>query len=73
VREVPGRALVVGLVDGDVEAGVADGVVGGGEAAATNGPSVVSVLPSCIRTVVAISAGCSRRPGLTPGVSAITL
>src|SRR6266516_5039302 len=30
--EVAGRALAVGLVDGDVEAGVADGVVGGGEA-----------------------------------------
>src|SRR6266704_7176456 len=27
-----GRALAVGLVDGDVEAGVAAGVVGGGEA-----------------------------------------
>jgi hypothetical protein len=35
--------------------------------------SVVSVLPSCIRTVVAFSAGCSSRPGLTPGVSAIAL
>ena len=34
MREVPGGALLVGLVDGDVEAGVADGVVGGGEAAA---------------------------------------
>src|SRR6266542_4211097 len=34
VREVAGRALVVGLVDGDVQAGVADGVVRGGEAAA---------------------------------------
>jgi hypothetical protein len=27
VREVSGGALVVGLVDGDVEAGVADGVI----------------------------------------------
>src|SRR5262249_41721134 len=34
VREVAGGALVVGLVDGDVEAGVADRVVGGREAAA---------------------------------------
>src|SRR5439155_25189440 len=32
IGEVAGRALAIGLVDGDVEAGVADGVVGGGEA-----------------------------------------
>src|SRR6266540_7157884 len=31
--EVAGRALAIGLVDGDVEAGVADGVVGGRETA----------------------------------------
>ena len=36
---------------------------------ATNGPSVVSVLPSSTRTVVAVSGGSSCRPGLTPGVS----
>jgi hypothetical protein len=30
---VAGRAFLVGLVDGDVEPGVADGVVGGREAA----------------------------------------
>src|SRR5439155_25314921 len=35
---------------------------------ATNGPSVVSVLPSCTRTVVAASGPSSWRPGLTPGV-----
>src|SRR5205823_12210951 len=35
----------------------------------TNGPSVVSVLPSCTRTVVAVSAGCIWRPAVTPGVS----
>src|SRR6266540_3588552 len=29
VREAAGRALLIGLVDGDVQAGVADGVVGG--------------------------------------------
>src|SRR5205823_4856087 len=33
VREVAGRAFAVRLVDGDVEAGVADGVVGAREAA----------------------------------------
>src|SRR6266542_5312311 len=33
VREVAGRAFLVGLVDGDVETGVADGVVGACEAA----------------------------------------
>ena len=35
---------------------------------ATKGPSVVSVLPSWTRTVVAISAGCIQTPGVTPGV-----
>jgi hypothetical protein len=34
VREVPGGALAVGLVDGDVQTGMADGVVGACEAAA---------------------------------------
>src|SRR6266511_2815333 len=34
VRETAGCALAVRLVDGDIEAGVADGVVGGCEAAA---------------------------------------
>ena len=34
----------------------------------TNGPSVVSVLPSCTRTVVAVSGAPSPRPGVTPGV-----
>src|SRR6266536_2181344 len=33
LRELAGRALAVRLVDGDVEAGVADGVVGASEAA----------------------------------------
>src|SRR6266508_10121 len=33
VREVAGRAFLAGLVNGDVEAGVADGVVGAREAA----------------------------------------
>jgi len=35
----------------------------------TNGPSVVSVRPSCTRTVVAVSGSSSWRPGVTPGVS----
>ena len=35
---------------------------------ATNGPSVVSVLPSSTRTVVAASGGASSVPGVTPGV-----
>ena len=35
----------------------------------TNGPSVVIVLPSCTRTVVAVSGGCRPLPGVTPGVS----
>jgi hypothetical protein len=42
---VAGGALLVGLVDGDVEAGVADGVVGRGEAAgiaALTGPTPYS-------------------------------
>jgi hypothetical protein len=40
----------------------------------TNGPSVVSVLPSSTRTVVAVSGGCSRTPlGVTPGVSLFSL
>ena len=34
---------------------------------ATNGPSVVRVLPSSTRTVVAASGGSSQRPGVTPG------
>ena len=33
-----------------------------------NGPSVVSVLPSDTRTVVAISGAASPSPGVTPGV-----
>ncbi len=39
----------------------------------TNGPSVVSVLPSSTRTVVAVSGGCSASPGVTPGVWLIAL
>ena len=39
----------------------------------TNGPSVVSVLPSCTRTVVAVSGGCMCTPGVTPEVSLIAL
>src|SRR5262249_9530317 len=35
----------------------------------TNGPSVVSVFPSCPRTVVAVSGGARPMPGVTPGVS----
>ena len=35
----------------------------------TNGPSVVSVLPSSTRTVVAVSGSPIRTPGVTPGVS----
>src|SRR5207253_8625843 len=34
----------------------------------TNGQSVVSVLPSCTRTVVAVSGAPSPRPGVPPGV-----
>ena len=33
----------------------------------TKGPSVVSVLPSCTRTVVAVSGRSSPHPGVTPG------
>src|SRR5215218_2326877 len=40
---------------------------------ATNGPSVVSVLPSSTRTVVAVWGSSSWRPGLTPGVSLTAL
>src|SRR5207237_10347617 len=40
---------------------------------ATNGPSVVSVLPSCTRTVVADSGASSGRPGLTPGCPLLAL
>ena len=35
------------------------------------GPSVVSVWPSCTRTVVAVSGRCSWCPPSTPGVWAI--
>src|ERR1019366_3475683 len=38
-----------------------------------NGPSVVSVVPSCTRTVVAVSGGCICWPEVTPGVSLIAL
>ena len=34
----------------------------------TNGPSVVSVWPSCTRTVVAVSGSESPKPGVTPGL-----
>jgi hypothetical protein len=37
----------------------------------TNGPSVVSVRPSCTRTVVAVSGGARPRPAVTPGFSLI--
>ena len=46
-REVAGGAALVGLVDGDVQAGVADGVARGGEAAAS---------PSSARIVTAVSS-----------------
>jgi hypothetical protein len=36
-----------------------------------NGPCVVSVPPSCTRTVVAVSGGCIQTPGVTPGVWSI--
>src|SRR6266508_4065467 len=39
----------------------------------TNGPSVVSVLPSCTRTVVAVSGASRPRPGVTPGFWLIAL
>ena len=38
-----------------------------------NGPSVIRVLPSCTRTVLAVSGSASARPGVTPGVSLIAL
>ena len=37
----------------------------------TNGPSVVSVRPSCTRTVVAVSGGARPSPAVTPGFSLI--
>src|SRR5215212_8786147 len=46
-RQVPGRAALIGLVDGDVQAGVADSVPRRGEAGAS---------PSSARIVTAVSA-----------------
>ena len=67
-----------GDAGGDLHRGVE--IVGLEEAVAADGllhlrerPVRLSVVPSCTRTVVAMSGGCIRAPGVTPGVSSSAL
>jgi hypothetical protein len=64
-----GRRDLCGQLDGRVEVvGLEEVVAADRSLSSTKGPPVVSVLPSCTRTVVAFSGSPSGRPGVTPGV-----